>query len=288
VGSATPPLQNVYDYYTTQILERLGITNVVFRSYLERKLATLDRPIRILSLASGAARIEEGLIDGIDAERIELVLTDLNPSLLSTARARLAHRARLETLELNLNQLTLPSRRFDVVVCVSALHHVVELEQLFAQVAASLLEDGEFWSIGEYIGRNGTRLYPEAYSIANDFFQALPEHYRVNRNPGGRGGVDDRLPNLDCSATCFEGIRSEEIVPLMDRYFAPVEVMKFDCFLWRLFNLAYFDNYDLGREEDLALVHSAIDLEEEFARAGGQPTAMHGVFRLQDERSAGS
>ena len=278
--SILSPNLNLSQYYTSRLMQELEIKEIDFRSYLSIKLKThAERPIRILSLASGAARIEEGIINGFDPERIELMLTDINPDLLAKARARLSDKARLQIMEMNVNQLCLPSRSFDVIICVSALHHLVELERVMSQTAAALVEDGEFWSIGEYIGRNGTRLFEDAYSVANEYFRQLPRKYRINRNPGSKGKVDECLPNFDCSITCFEGIRSEEIEAVIDRYFAPLEVIKFDCFLWRFFNLAYLDNYDLEQQQDREIVERAIQLEKEFVLKGGRPTAMFGVFR---------
>jgi SAM-dependent methyltransferase len=281
VGEEVPwANRSLVDYYAFRVMQELGLHGPDFRSYLERRLeAQPERPIRILSLASGAARIENGIIDGLPPERIELTLTDINPGLLASAKARFAGKARVDTIVMNVNQLSLPSCSFDVIVCVSALHHVVELERVIAQCAAALVEDGEFWSIGEYIGRNGTRLFDDAYDVADGFFRGLPESYRRDRNPGSSGQVDQRLPNRDCSATCFEGIRSEEIETIMDRCFVPIDVLKFDCFLWRLFNLAYLDNYDLCRWQDRDIVERAVALEADFVRKGGRPTAMHGVYR---------
>ena len=148
--------ENLGTYYPSQLMRRLGIGNIDFRGHLAGKLkAHADRPIRILSLASGAARIEEGFVDGFDPDRIELTLTDINPDLLARAKARLAGKARVRCEVMNLNQLQLPGRSYDVIVCVSALHHVVELERVIGQSAAALVDDGEFWSVGEYVGRNG-------------------------------------------------------------------------------------------------------------------------------------
>ena len=272
--------ENLGTYYTTQLRRRQGIGTVDFRGYLAGKLkAHAERPIRILSLASGAARIEQGFVDGFDPDRIELTLTDINPDLLARAKARLAGKARVRCEVMNLNQLQLPRRHYDVIVCVSALHHVVELERVIGQSAAALVDGGEFWNVGEYVGRNGTRLYDDAYSIANGYFQELPEKYRVNRNPGSSEARDERLPNLDCSLTCFEGIRSADIEPIMARHFSPVEVIKYDCFLWRLFNLAYYDNYDLDKPGDREIVDRAVELEIDFVQSGGQPTALWGVYR---------
>ncbi|MCA8955182.1 MAG: class I SAM-dependent methyltransferase [Planctomycetes bacterium] len=273
-----PPAPDVYRYYTDRLLQRLELDCIDFASRLRARIAQQSGPVRVLSLASGAARIEEELLRGVDPERVALTLTDLNPDLLRIATERLESHARVDGRLLDLNRLELPAESFDVVLCVSALHHVVELEHVVDQIAATLVPGGEFWSIGEYVGRNGSRLFDDALQVADRFFRSLPETYRHNRNPGAAGEVDAALPNHDCSLTCFEGIRSEEIEAIVARRLQPVEVRRFDCFLWRLFNLAYLDNYDLSRAADRALVERAIDLEVEFFHGGGQPTTLNGVF----------
>ena len=65
----------------------------------------------------------------------------------------------------------------------------------------------------------------------------------------------------------------------MARHFSPVDVIKYDCFLWRLFNLAYYDNYDLDAPEDREVVDKAVELEVAYVRRGGRPTALSGVYR---------
>ncbi len=275
------PVVDLYQHYSSRLMQELGLGDVPFAEHLKRRLQTIpNRPIRILSLASGAARIEEGIIAGLDPRRIELTLTDINENLLRQAKARLDGKAKLRHRTLDLNQVSLRPASYDVILCVSALHHVVELERLLDEVATALVPAGEFWSIGEYIGRNGSRLSDAAYAVANGFFQSLPAKYRVNCNPGSSGCVDDDLPNFDCSVTCFEGIRSEELEALISRRFRPDDVIKFDCFLWRLFNLAYMDNYDLSRAVDQELVERAVGLELDFHRSGGQPSSMHGIFTV--------
>jgi len=201
--------------------------------------------------------------------------------LLTKAKERLMGKGHVEVLPVDINQICLPEQSFDIILCVSALHHVVELEHVMAQISNALIEGGEFWSIGEYVGRNGTRLFDNAYRVANDYFRKIPEKYRINRNIPENPKVDDELPNYDCSITCFEGIRSEDIEPLIAKHFDPVAVIKFDCFLWRLFNLSYLDNYNMNKLEDIDIIEKAIQLEVAFLREGGRPTALWGVYRLK-------
>ena len=165
---------------------------------------------------------------------------------------------------------------FDIVMFVSGLHHVVEIEHVLETVMELLVPNGEFWIVGEAIGRNGNQLWPEALDAANRIFSRLPDRFRRNASTGK---VDSTVPETDFSANSFEGIRSEEIEPLLLRYFDPLEMYRKNCFLWRLVNPDYFNNYDLKNQEDRYIVLSLIAAEYNLWKTGGRPTESHSVYR---------
>jgi SAM-dependent methyltransferase len=230
---------------------------------------------RILSLCSGAARIEADFIETLPAGRFEMILVDINPNLLNTAKQRLAQWCKVETILGDVNELDLQGEKFDVVMCVSGLHHVVELEHVIETVANGLSEAGEFWSIGENVGRNGGRLWPESYKVANAFFSKLDEKYRLNQTTGL---TEEYLPDMDYSIGCFEGIRCEVIEPILLNYLSPVDVCKHNCIIWKLFSPTYSDNYDMQCPEDVALIEEAVDLDIALFRRGGRPIELNGVY----------
>ena len=232
--------------------------------------------VRVLSVCSGAARIENDLIRGLPGESLDLTLLDLNPDLLNTARKRLSRWCDVQCITGDVNELDLQGERFDVILCVSGLHHVVEMEHVMETAARGLNDGGEFWSIGENIGRNGGRLWPECYEVANGFFSKLESRYRVNRMTGLT--VDESLPDLDYSIGCFEGIRCEAIEPNLLKYFTPIDVCRHNCTIWKLFSATYSDNYDMSRPEDAALIHHAVDLDVDLFRRGGRPIELNGIY----------
>jgi hypothetical protein len=67
---------------------------------------------------------------------------------------------------------------------------------------------GEVWSVGEYAGRTGARLWEESYGPADAIFSALPEELRRNHTKP-EAPPDAHLSNVDCSLDTFEGVRSE-------------------------------------------------------------------------------
>lgn len=233
-----------------------------------------QRAPRVLSLCSGAARIEASFAEAVP--EAQWTLMDLNEPLLQSAAANFPEGVVPELIVADLNEVAAFGERYDVILCVSGLHHIVELERVVGFIHDALAEDGEFWSIGEAIGRNGNRLWSSDHAVANAFFHSLPSRLRRNR---GSGEVDDDLPNVDYSGATFEGIRSQDIEPLLARMLDPVDVYRRNCFLWRLVDLAYADNYDLGDADDIGWLQRAVAAELAHFRQGGRATELHGVFR---------
>lgn len=237
--------------------------------------ANSKNKIKILSLCSGAARIEAGFSAAVPSN-VEWSLLDINAELLNIAASQFPNTTKLDLIEANANELTYTGEKWDIILCVSALHHLVELEKVIKFIHHSLFDDGEFWSIGEYVGRNGNRLWPEARHSADIFFSTLPKKYRLNAHTKK---VDHVIPDNDYSVGCFEGIRSEDIEPLLDNWFQPVDVYRRNCFLWRMINLAYSDNYDLSCHDDLNWIKKMVEHEIEHFRTEGHGTELFGVYK---------
>ncbi|MCX6650724.1 MAG: class I SAM-dependent methyltransferase [Methanomassiliicoccales archaeon] len=233
------------------------------------------KPLKVLSLCSGAARIEADFASHV-GNNVEWSLLDINPDLLCMASKQFAPTVSLDLIEADANDLQYSGEKWDIIICVSALHHIVELEKLIEFCHKSLNDDGEFWSIGEYVGRNGNRLWPEALDVANGIFKELPEKFRLNRNTGT---VDTEIPDNDYSVGCFEGIRSEDIEPTLERWFKPLDVFRRNCFLWRLLNLAYNDNYNAQNLDDRQLIVRMVEAELDHFKNGGRGTELFGVYK---------
>jgi SAM-dependent methyltransferase len=270
--------ENVYEY-AHRVLERLiPIPRANFPKRIRSVYDREHRPVRILSLCSGAAGIERQLIADAGCP-VEITLLDLNEKLMRKAAAVLSPIAKTSGVLGDVNVISAEqfgNLTFDVAMFVSGLHHVVEIEHVLQTVIELLVPKGEFWVIGEAIGRNGNQLWPEALDAANRIFSLLPERFRRNANTGR---VDATVPETDFSAISFEGIRSEEIESLLLRYFDPVEMWRRNCFLWRLVNPAYFSNYDLKNQDDRRTVLSLVAAEYNLWKSGGRPTESHSVYR---------
>lgn len=245
-----------------------------FHNRLYQKSKESRGKVKVLSLCSGAARIESDF--AIHAgENVEWSLLDINSDLLQSASEKFPSNIKVDLIEADVNKLTYTDEKWDIILCVSGIHHIIELESLASFCHNSLLDDGELWMIGEYIGRNGSQLWPKEREVANSIFSILPEKYRLNAHTNQ---ADEFLPENDCSVGCFEGIRSEEIEGIFEKWFNPLDVYKRSCFLWRIMNLAYCENYDPANEIDREWIYKIVKSEINHFRNGGKTTELHGVF----------
>ena len=269
---------NVVQYSQRVLLSLIATKHPNFPKRIQSINQRESRPVRILSLCSGAAGIEKQIIAKAGCP-VQITLFDLNEKLMREAAASLSPIAETSGFLGDVNALSVEqfgAATFDIVMFVSGLHHVVEIEHVLQGAVELIVPNGEFWIIGEAIGRNGNQLWPEALEAANLVFSSLPERYRQNASTGK---VDFTVPETDFSASSFEGIRSEEIESLLLRYFDPVEMWRGNCFLWRLVNPAYFSNYDLKNPEDRHIVLSLVAAEYNLWKNGGRPAQSFTVYR---------
>lgn len=265
--------ESPYDYAMRVLGNSLGETPPNFLDRLQRK-CKLKKQLRVLSICSGAARIEANFAAQVGSN-VNWTLLDINAELLATAARQFSPEINLNLIQADVNELFFSGETWDVIICISALHHVVELERCIQYIHDSLAIDGEFWSIGENIGRCGNRLWPDALTEANYVFKGLPEKYRKNRTTHK---VDLEISDKDFSVDCYEGIRSEEILPILSRWFHEHDVYTRNCFLWRLINLDYSDNYSLSSEEDRIWIIKMVEAEVMHYAKGGIATELHGIY----------
>lgn len=268
--------ENAYSYASRMLGQLIPESAPDFAGRLRRMSACRGgRPLRMLALCAGEASIEGRLLAQAGVP-VELCIVDVNAGLLEQAVLRMPPTVVVDRVLGNANDIGPQLGVFDIVDITSGLHHLVELERVLGAIARMLRPDGEFWLIGEQVGRNGNRLWPEAAVLADRIFSSWPASKRLNRNTGK---VDDSLPRVDFSSACFEGIRSQDILDQVSRHFLQVDCYLRNAFLWRLVDMAYAANFDLASEADRDLLMAATVEEVIHWSEGGRGTALHGVFR---------
>lgn len=241
--------------------------------------------VRMVSIGSGNCDMEIRLAlrlreNGISAFTIECL--DINRAMLQRGRELAVQSGVAEhivPLEADFN-FWRPEGIYDVVLANQCLHHVVELEKLFAAVRRSLNPEGYFL-ISDMIGRNGHQQWPEGLQLVNEFWKELPDTYRYNHE---LSRYELEFINFDCSQEGFEGIRSQDILPLLIE-----EDFKFELFLpfagivFPFITRAFGPNFDANAAWDREFVDKVHARDEEGLLSGElAPMQMLAVLRIVD------
>jgi SAM-dependent methyltransferase len=212
--------------------------------YLNHLFQSRSETVRMLSLGSGPAGIEISLASV--HPNTDITCVDFNQDLLNRAadEAR-AKSASIQFQRDDLNLIQLPESAYDIVFCHASLHHVIELEHLFAQIARTLRSDGQL-VIVEIVTPNGYLMWPETRAVVNGIFRMLPAELRVNHTAYEKPTVDETIWDVDASQSGMECIRSEHILPLLNERFRPIHYVPYFSISRRFFDTMYGPNYDLN------------------------------------------
>lgn len=218
---------------------------------------------RLASIGSGDATVELQVAQRLrkmDVPAFTFDCLELSPDRNARARER-AIKAGLgdvfRFVEADFNTWQ-PEQAYAGVMAHYALHHVTNLEGLFTSIATAIEPNGVFATV-DVVGRNGHQRWPETLELVQRLWGILPEEKRTHRF---KRRIFETYPNLDQSAQSFEGIRAQDILPLL------VERFGFEAFvayggLTDVFTNATWGNYDPENAEDKAfidLVHYLNDL----------------------------
>src|SRR5882724_11545559 len=214
-------------YIVPCILQVFG-ANSITEIYARPLMRMLDcgRQRRFVSIGSGdcseEVKIAKRLLElghsnfvilGLDVA--ETLIGEANAAI---AREGLAEHVTSEFFDVNHGTIDGP---VDAFIAHHSLHHIVELERLFDLIDQSLSPDGHFVSC-DMIGRNGHMRWPETLRYVEAIWANLPDIKKYNWQLRQQY---DQFLDWDCSNEGFEGIRAQDILPLLLRRFS------FDAFV---------------------------------------------------------
>ncbi len=281
-------LPAIYDYwavrYCLPLFEELGYEGL--DPFYDAHVADMCRErapgtARLVSLGAGNGDIELAIAHRLaqaGIENLELVLLELNPRMLERAHAaadELGIGDRVTSEQADLNSWR-AEREADVYFASHSLHHVVELEHLLDQVKRTLRPDGCLL-LNDMIGRNGHQRWPEAGALVDRIWSRLPERYRWNPI---HQRVDETYPDVDYSTEGFEGIRAQDILPLLLERFHPDAFITFMNVIDPFVDRIHGRNMDPERAEDRRLIDLVAQLDDAALDLGlVTPTHLVGSFR---------
>jgi SAM-dependent methyltransferase len=238
--------------------------------YFVRKYLGGQLPVaRALTLGCGAGELERGLAkynftrahDAVDISDGAIAI-----AADAAAAAGLAHITyRVE----DLNVIELDADRYDVVLGISAVHHVARLEHLFEQVDRTLRPGGCFF-LDEFVGPSQFQWTDAQLRSVNRALESMPTPFKRSvTRPGEMKIPVDRPTKAFMDANDpSEAIRSAEIIPLLPRYFDVVEVKGQGGSLLHLLLEDIAGNFDRRNEGADAYLSGLFDLEDRLISEG--------------------
>jgi SAM-dependent methyltransferase len=272
--------------YIRPKLEPFGFASPVgmFERYLEARFSrTPGGPKRFVSIGAGNCDTEIGLAVYLRSKGLGDFVIDcveLNGAMLERGReSALAHgvKDRVAFVQADFNDWV-PGCEYDAVIANQSLHHVLNLEHLLDAIRQALRPAGVVL-VSDIIGRNGHRRWPEALTIVHEFWRRLPPSYRYN--PPLRR-YEEMLLNWDCSERNFEGIRAQDILPLLLERFHFHVFSAFGNVIDPFIDRAFGFHFDMSTEWDRAFIDEVHRRDElELAAGNIKPTHLVAVLGVQ-------
>jgi hypothetical protein len=275
---ALPPIFNYWsNTFVRPKLERFGFAHpeALFCQYLsDGYVASKSADRTFLSVGSGACdteiRLAEDLI-GRGHRDFTIECLELNAGLLEqgqTAAAAKGVGSHIVALRGDFNKWS-PEKVYDGVVASSSLHHVLNLEGLLDGIKSSLAPTA-FFVTCDTIGRNGHMRWPEALDIVQEYWRELPREYTYNHLLKRHESVYE---NWDCSVDGFEGIRAQDILPLLIERFHFSFFVPFGNVVDPFINRGFGHNYKIDNPWDIAFIDRVhLRDEAEMMRGAIKPT----------------
>jgi 2-polyprenyl-3-methyl-5-hydroxy-6-metoxy-1,4-benzoquinol methylase len=225
-----------------------------------------------LTLGCGAGRLERALIGEGVCRSLHGI--DISEKAITAAREIAKEQNLPLTYEVaDLNFVELPEKRFDLVTAQTSLHHVLFLERVAEQVWRSLKDSGYLW-IHDFIGETQWQYDRKRLSIANQLLAILPEKFRQNRITN-KATTEIKRPEPGSLGSPFESIRSNEIVPIFQRWFTTEWKLEFSAFLHLVVppgtRAAYLESDDTKALFEILLFLDHLCIQEKIVQpTGGQ------------------
>lgn len=274
--------QYMRKHITRRVKDVFGVNSAlqIYDSEFAKALnAGADR--KILSVGSGECRVEANIATSLirnGVDDFEFDCLELSPDRNQRAREMIEAEglaAHFNILEQDMNQWE-PEHNYAGFMAHHVLHHIVDLEALFASINACMSDTSVFVSI-DMIGRNGHMRWPESEALINAIWKTLPEKYKYNHQ---FQKLHPEFVNWDCAQRGFEGIRAEDILPLLITNFDCEKFLGYgnlpDMFVER----GYGHNYDKNDPHDVTFIDSLALLNDFYLNSGYlKPSIMFSTWK---------
>ena len=286
-------LPEIFHYWSGKYLspkiEAFGFSHPddFFTKKLAANMAADGSPTRFISIGAGncdtEVRIAKGLLARGHSDFV-IECLEINTTMLKRGQEF----ARVEGVSAHIVPTVCdfnhwqPDGHYHAVMANHSLHHVVNLEGLFDSVAVAIKATNGVFVTSDMIGRNGHQHWPEALALIEQFWSELAPRFRYNRQLRRQ---EDVFVNWDSSAEGFEGIRAQDILPLLVGRFHFDLFVPFAGVISPFTGRGFGPNFDVADAVDRAFIDRIQETDESEIAAGRvKPTQMFAVMSLDYAR----
>jgi SAM-dependent methyltransferase len=284
-------LPAVYGYWAKRYLrpklESVGIASLK-RFYVDT-VAGLCRAnagalTEIVSVGAGNCKNEirlAGELRAMGVENFRIDCLDISPHMLERGREEAQKHdllARLGFVETDIKEWDVTQGTYTACLAIQSLHHFVELEAVFAKVRQAIAPGGWF-VVHDMIGRNGHMRWPEALRYIEEIWDQMPDRYKYNHQ---LKCFDAEYVNRDWSRHSFEGIRAQDILPLLLEFFYFEVFVGFGNVIDPFISRAFGPNLKPRRQDDRDFIDKVARLDDRLIDEGTvKPTHLIGILRTE-------
>ncbi|MFZ5645000.1 MAG: class I SAM-dependent methyltransferase [Bacillota bacterium] len=257
-------LPDSFHYITNRYIKNLILEKFNIGSFDEMVIKHINalksekNKIEILSLGSGNGDFE--IKTALQAPNCFFTCYELNPYMINRAYQS-AKDYNVEDafnfVEVDINKVKI-DKCFDMVIANQSLHHFVALEHIFKEISKCMTTDSIFL-VNDMIGRNGHLFWDSTLDICNRIWAILPKSLKYNHQ---LKKVFDKRIQIDYSAGSFEGVRAQDILPLLDRVFNFKEFGVFFCLVNRFIDRDFGHNFDINNEMHKAILDAIWHIDD--------------------------
>lgn len=240
-----------------------------------------DRSFSFASLGAGDCSIEIEVAQSILKSGIRNFCIDafeLSPPLLDRAASALKKTeltAHFNLIPSDINEHEILDQ-YDGAMAHFSLHHFVALERIFDNIKRALRPRSNFL-IFDAIGRNGHMRWPEVLRLVEAFWRTLPDEKKYHHQFQTRW---DEYINWDCSSESFEGVRAQDILPLLIERFHFSHFAAAGGLVDVFIDRGVGHNFDINNKHDIAFIDAMEYLNQLLLEAGViKPTLMFANMR---------
>jgi ubiquinone/menaquinone biosynthesis C-methylase UbiE len=272
----TPAIWTNVDIHVFKKVSRVTGTNGMI-GYISDFCNQLHSKATILTLGGGPCNLEINQLSPSLEGEYEIVAVDINETTCLAARARAEEKGIPFTYILqDINQLSLERESYDVIIAFASLHHFLNLDHITKECNKALKKGGIFVTL-DIPTRNGYRLWDETKVVINAMMRTLPEEFRLNY---WTKKIDEEYVDNDLSASSFECVNSERIIPCLRNNLTEVVFVPTLCIARRFFDHTYGFNFDKYPNFGSAFQQFILELDEYYLERNLlKPETFFGVYK---------